>query len=122
MEKCGARYGTMPKSKTKYHKSLNNPYWNTELENYWNMVCVKERKCLKCHGNNPSVKQKLEADYCVERKKFDPLHKKNKRHYQKHQITELDKKLELKQSRELLKYFVRIGIVNDKKNAKFQKK
>lgn len=65
---------TRPKSKYK-------PYWCEELQEAWDIVCLKERTWLRSRGSQ-SEKRGLRDSFNQERKNFDKLNRRAKRKYQ----------------------------------------
>ena len=98
---------TRPKSKYK-------PYWCKELQEAWDIVCLKERTWLRSRGSQ-SEKRRLRDSFNQERKNFDKLNRHAKRKYQ---ISEQERLKELycdNDTRNFWKYIRRIGLHKDRK-------
>ena len=79
-ETCGvdtSRDTAIHREKT---RSRAKPYWNSDLQDHWNMVCVAEKEWVQC--KQPVRKRFLREKYCSFRRTFDRLNRKYKREFQ----------------------------------------
>ena len=94
--------------------SKYKPYWNKELQNAWDVVCLKERTWLRSNGSH-SEKRRLRDSYNRERKHFDKLNRRAKRTYQMLEQVQLEEMYSDNETRNFWKYIGRIGLQNERK-------
>ena len=114
MDKAGMSIQNV-KDKHNGKKSSYKPYWNDDLKTLWDKVSYKEHRWLKCPSNDCTLSKKLKHEFCLERKKFDKLHRKYKRQFQNKQVIDLQHKLDKPNSRDFWRDIGKIGIGNDRK-------
>ncbi|XP_033731041.1 uncharacterized protein LOC117320594, partial [Pecten maximus] len=93
-------------------KSRAKPYWNTELQQQWDIVCKCEKEWLCCKHSN-SNKRRLKEVYCSERSTFDRLNRKAKRRYQLSEQAKLHD-LHKTNSGEMWREIGKLGMANNR--------
>ena len=78
-EKLPSRNYRINSSTNNKRRRCKKPWWNMELTELWNEVCVAETSYLKADRNNQ--KQQLRHEYVLKRKKFDKKVQQCKRSY-----------------------------------------
>lgn len=104
----------MHSSKNKSAKSFYKPYWSEELDSKWETVCKQEKVWLK-HTGSGAEKRRLRTLYVAERRQFEKMNKKAKKHYQ---LSEQQRLLNLQcehNTRDFWKEIGKLGIHNERK-------
>lgn len=102
--------------KTNNRKSKYKPYWNENLQEYWDNACEHEKIWLRYKGCG-SKKKHLREEFITSRNDFDKLLRKEKRYYQLRQQQELFDLSKESNTRDFWQKIGKLGIAKDRHNA-----